>query len=328
MTASNMSVRAPGGLKSRTLPARFNVPQKKAITEQVTRYVSANKRLVPYFIPLTGRSWNGAKDARGRKPFILPLPAGRMLKFPILVPADSNFRFHDIRVVAYRRFSGVGFSSVYRRKFSASRFSPDKYIQGTGTVNLTNLSDAGSDPDVSRDLARLFPSAGSWRVIITPLDGSFNPVEKRLRATGGAAFRLFELDGTTSYAWPGTTGQHWITFAPYLNAGQQEPYANLLRTALYAKSPSNIGLYGNECTCTGIFEPHPAGGNLYRVFPHIERLNVGTLQGVDDGKGQLLTEYLIPRQGSLLFEIENPSDVDLYVNAVIFGYKEFTRVKI
>jgi hypothetical protein len=91
------------------------------------------------------------------------------------------------------------------------------------------------------------------------------------------------------------------------------PLTDLVRVSFHMPSQQGRYLYGGGQVFMGADNDDMG----FRMRPHL----VSSLQGVDDGLGQLRTPTVQPYEGVVVATIYNDSDSDVIVNGCLFGYK-------
>lgn len=301
-------------LTTSPMPKRFNIPEEKAIQDELMRHTSPNKRVVPYIIPFVQASnYFGEVDARGRKPRGLLVKAGQVRKVPIIAPRDAVFNMLSI-----------------------------KYdVVSTGSANLSTylgwaqvLVLAGSN--VMSAVVADYPwdqlfGAGQVTVLLPSTDlilphVYYDQVTVRLTPTSATTATMEVRDATgawVNYVYPGPdTYQDIAITAGWMFENRIDNLETNLKVSLYAKSPTAHGLYGDSANVPAIMDSDM--GNRVS-FPHIERLYANSLQGQLNGKNQIRVDYEFPMDGTITIELQNIGQSDFLVNGIVYGQKIFSR---
>lgn len=333
-------------IKRPTLPKALNPATKRAVVNDFVRKTHPNSQVAPWMIPFTGSNYYGPKDSKGRKQHLIPVRAGQVMKIPILCPEDSLFHMIDIRYMAYQA-SQVGDiqttpTNVIRRRgilydrfrLGGVRSYNDILSQTLGSATITPSGTAVMQSlwrgNSVRNLANRFiiydvAKATHAQGVASGLGASKQEVY--VDTVNPGTLVLNNMDGTAYSA--SYTGSVWVEAPePLRNPDIFEEFTKYLKVALYAKSPGDVGLYGNSANVTGVYDENPFPGvHVFKAFPHIERLWVHSIQGNRQGRNQVRHEYLFPMDGTILIEIENKSNGVLYVNGVISGYRYYQLEK-
>ena len=256
------------------------------------------REFAPFWIPFINTKYQGPRDAMQRAPIGYTIPANGSTRIPIIIPRAANFLLLDVKYTAYRAAGNPSGDIIGGHRIGDADF-------GGGSAFV--FRGAGNTQDYTKTVFE-----GMQMVIAHPTTGELSSH----RVTSVVAANEFLITPVAPGAGPYT--QVPVYARSLMKWSRVE---SQLRVSLLAKSPAARWMYGGEFQASALVD----GTTTFQKLFQKHREPVQSLQGSNDGKAQLRTAYLFPKDGTIDIEIENPTSETLRVNGTIFGYKVYNK---